>query len=601
MRLRRFLALISTAVMAGTCVLGNFSAVSAEDTSESGLGALEVSPSEEAAFYSQFDNADGGVDLSNISSVPASCDLSTDENSKYFPSIGDQGEINSCVAWATTYYQFTYAANKLNDIPTVGYFAYSPAWTYNYTNGGTNNGTYFTDAYNVLMHQGALRWADMPHNNTNYDYSWCTDTTKMMNALKTRVSYNGEVVINSTGTPITSNKDTDLKEVKYLLSTGHILMVTVSAASELSNWSYKPRYGNSSESVAYRASQSTYGGHAMVIVGYDDNVCCDVNGNGKIEASERGAFKIANSKGTTWKNKGFCWVLYDALNYVSANKTNNWEDSESGSRISIFERNHLGKPNNIFRYIEVKNYNVNLAGLLTVNTNNRNHLTVNLFRNPNSSTAYTNSLLYLNGNYSKPKIVASPFNGSIVFDYGEFANPASICTNGYYFGVDINNISTNNSSMNYPFTNVSYKIIDDQFNVVKNVPVSSSIANGRNSKKSVKVQCIIGDVDYDGKITTADSSILMNYTANMLDLSNLQSYLGDFNEDGVVNVADVSAINHYLLSGGNATSADIMKINEINQQVEKYLLENGYSSAEMQETLAVRAELQNLMEGDLYE
>lgn len=44
-----------------------------------------------------------------------------------------------------------------------------------------------------------------------------------------------------------------------------------------------------------------------------------------------------------------------------------------------------------------------------------------------------------------------------------------------------------------------------------------------------------------------------------------------------------------------------MKINEINQQVEKYMLENGYSSAEMQETLAVRAELQNLMEGDLYE
>lgn len=42
MRLRRFLALISTAVMAGTCVLGNFSAVSAEDTSESGLNNLEL-------------------------------------------------------------------------------------------------------------------------------------------------------------------------------------------------------------------------------------------------------------------------------------------------------------------------------------------------------------------------------------------------------------------------------------------------------------------------------------------------------------------------------------------------------------------------------
>lgn len=600
MKFKRFIAAVSAAIMAGTCVLSNFSAVSAEDVPEFGMGALEVSSSEEAAFYSQFDTVDGDVDLRSTTSVPASCDLSTDENSQYFPSIGNQGELNSCVAWATTYYQFTYAANKLNDIPTVGYSSYSPAWTYNYTNGGANNETNFIDAYNVLMHQGALWLSDMPYNSVNYDYSWCTDTTKMMRALKTRVSFAGKVIINSTGTPITSNKDTDLNEVKSLLSTGHILMITVNTSNKLSNWSYKPRIGNSSESVAYRASQGT-GGHAMVVVGYDDNVCCDVNENGTIEASERGAFKIANSVGTTWKNNGFCWVLYDALNYVSANTTNNWEESETGSRISIFERNHLGMPNNIFRYIEVENYNVNLAGLLTVNTSNRNNMTVNLFRNPNSSTAYTNSLLYLDGNRPKDITVASSFNGSIVFDYGEFDDPASICTNGYYFGVDINNTSSSNSSMNFPLTNVSYKVIDNKFNVIKSVPVSSSISSGRNSKNSVKIQCTIGDIDYDGSITTNDSALLMNYVSGIADASNLQLYLGNFNGDKYVDVADVNAINQYILSGGKATVADIMKIKEINQQSEKYMLENNYNFAEIQKTIEINAEVQNLMDGDLYE
>ena len=40
-------------------------------------------------------------------------------SSTYFPAIGSQGGVGSWTALSTVYYQFTYEANKLNDI-TIG-------------------------------------------------------------------------------------------------------------------------------------------------------------------------------------------------------------------------------------------------------------------------------------------------------------------------------------------------------------------------------------------------------------------------------------------------------------------------------------------------
>ena len=126
------------------------------------------------------------------------------------------------------------------------------------------------------------------------------------------------------------------------------------------------------------------GGHALTVVGYNDNICCDVNGNGKIEASEKGAFKIANSWGTGWGNSGYIWVLYDALNGVSANTTNNWESKLFGTRIGVFDRNanniNTASSINEFFYINVQNCNIGMVGQLKINTNNVNKLRLNLFK-----------------------------------------------------------------------------------------------------------------------------------------------------------------------------------------------------------------------------
>jgi len=46
----------------------------------------------------------------------------------------------------------------------------------------------------------------------------------------------------------------------------------------------------------------------MSIVGYDDSIWCDINGNGVAEAAEKGAFKVANSWGTGWGHEGDCYI-----------------------------------------------------------------------------------------------------------------------------------------------------------------------------------------------------------------------------------------------------------------------------------------------------
>ena len=97
------------------------------DFSEYGTGMLPITDNQLEEYIDSisvdFNEEQSVMSMNSTLSLPSSYDLST---SPYFPPIGNQQSIGSCAAWATTYYQFTYEANKLNNIVSTADNAYSP-------------------------------------------------------------------------------------------------------------------------------------------------------------------------------------------------------------------------------------------------------------------------------------------------------------------------------------------------------------------------------------------------------------------------------------------------------------------------------------------
>lgn len=60
---------------------------------------------------------------------------------------------------------------------------------------------------------------------------------------------------------------------------------------------------------------------ALVIVGYNDSIWIDRNNDGTRQPDELGAFKVAGCEGTDWKNNGFAWFSYGAVNDPEAGHT----------------------------------------------------------------------------------------------------------------------------------------------------------------------------------------------------------------------------------------------------------------------------------------
>ena len=246
--------------------------------------------------------------------IPDFCDNST---SAYFPQIGSQGKSNSCTSFATTYYQFTYEANKANGIVTKPENTYSPQWTYSLVNGGYNTGTTFYGNYGVLSNQGALKHSDYDkvfdlntsEGTADFTTYWSDNTDAKIKALETKASlYKLPVPVTSDGTVITFGTgrytDAGLSMLKYMLSQGKIAVISAYFCLVTANITTEgaAHYGDF-VALGSKVDPTRVTSHAVTIVGYDDNLEIDVNGDGLIEPAERGALKIANSHGTGSYNR----------------------------------------------------------------------------------------------------------------------------------------------------------------------------------------------------------------------------------------------------------------------------------------------------------
>lgn len=283
----------------------------------------------------------------------------------FFPPIRSQGSIGSCVAWATTYYQLShnvalqYGWDAKHSTDNTRLF--SPKWTYNFINGGVDQGSYFWGAYNLLAAQGATSWATVPYD-SNYT-SWPQSAPVYRGALPFRTNPVQYVYQVST---------TDgLQRVKELLANGYVLVY----GTYINSWQSMSIKDDPStpDDDAFVGKAVTYwqngynGSHAMTIVGYDDTIWADINKNGVVDPGEKGALRIANSWGTGWNEGGFTWVAYDALKAVSA-----VTGGPSTGRIAIFQ-------GDLVYHLTVRpNYTPKLVAEVKVNTLRRNQLLLSL-------------------------------------------------------------------------------------------------------------------------------------------------------------------------------------------------------------------------------
>lgn len=224
-----------------------------------------------------------------LGALPATIDYST---SNYLPPIGEQYE-NSCVAWSTGYYLRTYQEAKdlgwdvKKDGLSVNSHIFSPSFIYNQINGGTDDGATLDDAGNLLQNEGAATLTDFPY--MPDDYLTQPSSAVIQSAYPHRIR-DWKILYTDQ-----DSQDYMIQQTKQYLLTGDLPIIGVNAGF---NYMYPVTYNGKS---FITLDDSYIGGHAITVVGYDDNIDTP---DGK------GAFKIANSWGTEWGDAGFGYVTY---------------------------------------------------------------------------------------------------------------------------------------------------------------------------------------------------------------------------------------------------------------------------------------------------
>ncbi|HTW92855.1 MAG TPA: FlgD immunoglobulin-like domain containing protein [bacterium] len=214
--------------------------------------------------------------------------LGSGDISSQMPPVGNQGSQGSCTAWAIAYYQKTHyewVEHHWNDSTTNHEF--SPAFVYNQINGGVDSGSDFSVAMALIADQGCASMADCPYNQNDCT-SWPSESAY------------ARAIPNRGGAAhfFWMQDSTGIDEAKARIDSG---LTTVIGIGVWSNFDNIQNY-NYTYCVA-----DTYGGdrggHAVTIVGYDDN---------KSTHDGMGAFKMVNSWGTGWGQSGYWWMSYVA-------------------------------------------------------------------------------------------------------------------------------------------------------------------------------------------------------------------------------------------------------------------------------------------------
>ncbi len=205
--------------------------------------------------------------------LPSSVDLS-----QFMPPPGDQGDQNSCVGWAVAYAMKSYQEQRelrwtfFEGGGLKRERVFSPSYVWNQINNGMNVGTLYPQALNLVAEHGAAPLSAMPYSRYDAQVPQAAHAAAKRYRIDTWRTVNAQAPM----------------EVKAQLAAGFPVMI----GAEIDEGFARLR----GDQMWRDRQGEVKGGHAMVVVGYDDG---------------RKAFRLINSWGTEWGDGGYVWVTYD--------------------------------------------------------------------------------------------------------------------------------------------------------------------------------------------------------------------------------------------------------------------------------------------------
>lgn len=232
------------------------------------------------------------------------------------PSPGNQGQIGSCVTWASGYGAYTIEAaiqNNWTDKSKITSAAFSALFIYNNIKvAGCGDGSCINTAAEFLQNNGDVYLSDFNPNDCNVSPS--SDLVQKASDFRikdyvTLFSYNE------------NNAEEKIQKVKESLNQQHPVIIGMNVTE-----GFMALRGVETWDVS---KSSTYvGGHAMCIIGYDDS---------------KESFEVLNSWGQDWGNGGFIWIKYNdftentryALQIFGRNIPEPGDDNNNQNEVSL--------------------------------------------------------------------------------------------------------------------------------------------------------------------------------------------------------------------------------------------------------------------------
>jgi C1A family cysteine protease len=209
---------------------------------------------------------------------------------QYAPPRLNQGRQGSCVGWASAYSARSILhARQTGSNPSNA--AFSPAFIYNQIALEGCQGSYLMEAMESMKNVGSLPFSDF-----QYDESTCQ---KEPSSTQKRAASSYKIKGYNRLTKGGYDYKVDLDGIRQNIAQGAPVVIGMQVGGSFMQTMYgKSDWRPTSSDKSLRG----FSGHAMSVIGYDDNR------NG-------GSFQLMNSWGEKWGDDGIGWVTYDDFGY----------------------------------------------------------------------------------------------------------------------------------------------------------------------------------------------------------------------------------------------------------------------------------------------